>query len=400
VLDLPTSITNLERLIESQTQESLHLDYKRSQAIDNSKRAEITKDVSAFANSDGGLIIYGVVEEEHLPVRLDSGTDHTQYTREWLEQVINSGIAPRVDGVRIVQIALSEERSFYAVQVPKSYRGPHQASNKRYYKRFNFQSVPMEHYEIDDVRNRRHVLPPLLNVDVEIKHGVLTYLIVENIGELPARDVRFQFADPFVWRRNEEPPPLLTRGAKLIPPGRVYRFFYHPYPEIINNESVPSTIDVEVDYLHSLTNERVTDTFHLDFADYFRAAVVETELYERGKAMEKVIEKLVREVGNLNAKLDVLSSIAGSTGVDISVRSLENLRHLLAQDGQIEKIDSGSAGYRVFQDVLGVDIQVALRLQSFFEHPDTDKRLEDIEGVTEEVVQKVRRYFVIQTGNA
>jgi len=34
---------------------------------------EISKDVSAFANSDGGTIIYGIEEEGHLPKRIDGG---------------------------------------------------------------------------------------------------------------------------------------------------------------------------------------------------------------------------------------------------------------------------------------------------------------------------------------
>jgi hypothetical protein len=31
----------------------------------------------------------------------------------------------------------------------------HMAEDHRYYKRFNFQSVPMEHYEVEDVMHRR-----------------------------------------------------------------------------------------------------------------------------------------------------------------------------------------------------------------------------------------------------
>ena len=32
---------------------------------DDKKKAEIAKDVSAFANSDGGIILYGIEEQEH-----------------------------------------------------------------------------------------------------------------------------------------------------------------------------------------------------------------------------------------------------------------------------------------------------------------------------------------------
>ena len=51
----------LQRHITDVIPESLNLDYKASGSLakTNDKRAEITKDVSAMANSDGGVIIYG-----------------------------------------------------------------------------------------------------------------------------------------------------------------------------------------------------------------------------------------------------------------------------------------------------------------------------------------------------
>ena len=54
-------IEDIEQLIENEVEENIHLDYKSEGALEKSekKRNEIIKDVSAFANSDGGIIIYG-----------------------------------------------------------------------------------------------------------------------------------------------------------------------------------------------------------------------------------------------------------------------------------------------------------------------------------------------------
>jgi len=71
----PSTISEIERLIRDQVQENIHLDYKASKAISQKSRDEIAKDVSAFANSDGGVLIYGVEEKDHLPVRIDDGVD-------------------------------------------------------------------------------------------------------------------------------------------------------------------------------------------------------------------------------------------------------------------------------------------------------------------------------------
>ena len=157
---------DIEQLIASQRQEDINLDYKSSDSLEKNdgKKSEITKDVSSFANSDGGVIIYGVKEydttdKKHLPEKIDKGVDPSEFSREWLEQVINSGIKPKINGLRIKPIPLSSKSSIYVVYIPKSMTA-HQAADKRYYKRYNFQSVSMEHYEIVDIMNRS-ILPNL-----------------------------------------------------------------------------------------------------------------------------------------------------------------------------------------------------------------------------------------------
>ena len=56
---------DIQDLIDNQVRENIKLDYKASASLakknDNCKK-ELSKDVSAFANSDGGVLIYGVVE--------------------------------------------------------------------------------------------------------------------------------------------------------------------------------------------------------------------------------------------------------------------------------------------------------------------------------------------------
>ena len=49
----------------------------------------------------------------------------------------------------------------YVVNIPKSDTA-HQAKDKRYYKRYNFESVMMEDYEIKDIINR--VKNPKINL--------------------------------------------------------------------------------------------------------------------------------------------------------------------------------------------------------------------------------------------
>ena len=160
---------DLQRLVDEEIQESLTLDYKASPALarDDKPRDELCKDVSAFANSAGGQIIYGIVEKDRKPVKVDDGSD---LSREWIEQVIDSNVQPRLDGLVITPVPVGSGRHAYVLTIPQaSGRAPHQAPDKKYYKRQNFQSVPMEDYEIRDALRR--ATTPELYVDLSFAGG-------------------------------------------------------------------------------------------------------------------------------------------------------------------------------------------------------------------------------------
>ncbi|MBR6167771.1 MAG: ATP-binding protein [Paludibacteraceae bacterium] len=159
------SFSDIENLIKNEVEESIHLDYKEARALgkDDPKKAEITKDVSAFANANGGIIVYGIAEANHKPKEI-TPIDGKTYTKEWLENIIQQ-IQPRINGVKIFPIRIDGniEKSVYIVQIPRSANAPHMAKNHCYYKRINFQSVPMEDYEVRDTYNR--VTTPNLVID-------------------------------------------------------------------------------------------------------------------------------------------------------------------------------------------------------------------------------------------
>ena len=95
-------------------------------------------------------------EVDRVAKELDVGFNPSDITKEWLEQVIQGRIRPRINDVHINPVQLrthSTGKVAYVVTIPQSDTA-HQASDKRYYKRFNFESVPMEDHEIRDVMNR------------------------------------------------------------------------------------------------------------------------------------------------------------------------------------------------------------------------------------------------------
>lgn len=148
------NIDDITALIDNEAEESVHLDFKAAGALskDDKKKTEIAKDVSAFANSDGGIIVYGIEEQEHKAHAL-SYIDGNTYTKEWLEQVIQDNIQRRIEGLEIFPIRDNGDitKSMYIVKIPRSSNTPHMSADKCYYKRNNFRSVKMEEYEVRDL---------------------------------------------------------------------------------------------------------------------------------------------------------------------------------------------------------------------------------------------------------
>lgn len=221
----------VQQYIDDGVEESLNLDYKAAGALAKTdrKRKEVTKDVSAMANSDGGIIIYGVTENGHLPGNIDP-VNRQDISKEWLEHVIGN-IRPRIENLKIhpVTIGSSDSDVVYIVEIPQSHTA-HQAIDKRYYKRFNFESVMMDDYEIRDVMNRlQHprielqfqLRPRFKNDSNTLEAYVLEFSFV-NEGNVYAeyivahidvpRDVAYDqnFQHGFDANRNEDPDSFRT----------------------------------------------------------------------------------------------------------------------------------------------------------------------------------------------
>src|SRR5215470_3803980 len=132
--------TDLLGLVREQVEESLDLEYKRSASLQANEETknEIARDISAFANSAGGTIIYGMIEDQstHLPTGLDDGIDPAEISREWLENVIHQRIQPRLEvGINSVRLSGSRQgKVVYVVQIPKGNTAYQASRDKKYYK--------------------------------------------------------------------------------------------------------------------------------------------------------------------------------------------------------------------------------------------------------------------------
>lgn len=147
----------IQSLISERTVEGLRLDFKRSQ--DNgrgSKLAEddqknLAKSMSAFANTEGGVVIFGIQtratdegDRADSLCPLDSSDRFAKAVREGLDNFCE----PKVPHVRVesIQDPAGNGSGVVAIYVPPSSFGPHRSKSKRtpdFYMRTELGATPI-----------------------------------------------------------------------------------------------------------------------------------------------------------------------------------------------------------------------------------------------------------------
>ncbi|MFB6258954.1 MAG: helix-turn-helix domain-containing protein [Flavobacteriales bacterium] len=198
------SIDDVQRLIDTGAEETLSLDFKAAGALsfDTKKKKEISKDVSAFANSEGGMLIYGVHEEKQKAHSLDP-VDGETFTRDWLEQVISGTIHRPIEGFEVIPIRIEGDlqSTVYIVRIPDSYHAPHMANDGHYYLRSNARNRMMEEYQVRQAYFKQRAAQlefkfyPYLgynNSAPKLEEFDL-YFIVEVLNSGPIREDKYKF---------------------------------------------------------------------------------------------------------------------------------------------------------------------------------------------------------------
>lgn len=115
-----------------ESREQRDLDFKGVKILDKSSKKnvaeELCKDIAAFANTDGGLIILGMEEAQGTATELtgfDPFIDLEQQVQSW-ELSISKGIDPGIIGLHfhIVDLVSSGNKAV-VIEIPRSYAQPH-----------------------------------------------------------------------------------------------------------------------------------------------------------------------------------------------------------------------------------------------------------------------------------
>lgn len=382
-----TSVEDILDLIENQIPEGIHLDYKASDALSTKKKSEIAKDVSAFANSDGGQIIYGVIEdtEKHIPVKIDEGVNFEKQSPEWLENVLLGNIFPRIDGLHITPIKAPTGAVYYSIEIPKSFSGPHKALD-RYFKRFNFQSVPMEFYEIEDVRNRQSILKPVINVSLFNK-GMMFYWKLSNDSQYLVRDVKISFPDDLKWYSPDRA--IKEKEIRFFQPKTELSFFFNTGPQLLQKEKSCLEFSVRASYLHPILEKKIEEVFPFDLSIYEGAMAEKTEIEEVANNITKIGKEIVKELNGIKKSTEEISLIANPTGLGLSFSTLKNLFALFSgkEFCPEEFFIKYRNNYESIMEILGVDTDLAIKIRESFSN--RQKADEILKEVPEEIKAKI-----------
>lgn len=145
---------DLQALVEGRVSENRFIDYKSIlPGTQDQKRKEFLRDVSSFANTLGGYIIYGMTEDSGVatgvcglgPINLDQ-----EILR--MEEMLRTGLRPRVHGISLHPVPLSCGGHALVVKIPRSWSGPHQVVFDKDY-RFSARGQNGKYFmEVDELR--------------------------------------------------------------------------------------------------------------------------------------------------------------------------------------------------------------------------------------------------------
>lgn len=150
--DITTS--HLQQLVENSVPESRTLEYKAANYGHNDEsKKEALKDITAFANSDGGHLIIGISEKNGtlaFAEGIDAASADTEIQR--LESLLMANVEPRLIGHQIKSVSIPSNRHAIVVHVPRSWNKPHRTNfknSKRFYVR---NSSGVHEVSVDELR--------------------------------------------------------------------------------------------------------------------------------------------------------------------------------------------------------------------------------------------------------
>ena len=135
-------------------------EYKAASLLEPRNRSEFKKElgkqVSAFANSGGGNLVFGIGEPRVLQACLERVG--RQPMQDYLATMVEQSVEHPIRCFQIFRIPFMDSRngSIFLIHIEDSPAAPHQAKDERqYYYRISGHSKPAPHFQLELLRNRQ-----------------------------------------------------------------------------------------------------------------------------------------------------------------------------------------------------------------------------------------------------
>jgi hypothetical protein len=185
-----TEVQNLDKdslfeLMSLKMPEGSQIDYKENLSGDSKNEAykEFLKDVTAFANAHGGVLLLGVKEpSENLSAENQIvGINDGDNLAKDLERLAANSTDPRIPGLIVQPVQITQNKYVIVVFIPASLIRPHMVSYRKhrsFYIRHSESSVPMTTHEIrDTVLNSITTEDRARNYAIAEENEALEYII-------------------------------------------------------------------------------------------------------------------------------------------------------------------------------------------------------------------------------
>ncbi|WP_417611284.1 helix-turn-helix domain-containing protein [Owenweeksia hongkongensis] len=187
------TFADLEEYFSQKRRENQHLEFKSGEVTID----KILKEVGAFLNAEGGVLIIGAPRELERPH--DTGVCIGELTRSSFESVetvktyLSNDIIPPPPRLEIVQLQ-DATRNVFVIDIPTSPAAPHQVlRNGKYYFRDGDMSRPARHREVEKMfANRQNGnLQVQLKLDKEIDDLSMA-ISIENLSSKTAKNIGYK----------------------------------------------------------------------------------------------------------------------------------------------------------------------------------------------------------------
>ena len=151
------TLDDVKSLINNSVCENKNLDYKKELHLDtDAEKKEFLADISSFANSTGGDIIFGIEEDDvdKIPINITGiPYDNEDKMIRRLEDFIRQSIQPVILNIEYQIIRIDEQSCILIIRIPQSLIAPHRVEFKGHNKFFTRNNKGKYQMDVSELRS-------------------------------------------------------------------------------------------------------------------------------------------------------------------------------------------------------------------------------------------------------